>query len=266
MSILQAIYQLLFGPLELFFEVVYGVAFHIVDGNAGAAVIPLSLCLNFLLLPLYNRADAIQREEHDRQQLMAPGVEHINKVFKGDERYMMLQAFYRVHAYKPLYALRSSLPLLLEIPFFVAAFHFLSNLADFHDTPFGPLVNLAAPDGLLQLGGISINLLPILMTAVNIVSSRIYAKDLSRKDKLQLYGSGFLLDAEQCVLPLQEHRQHFEAPGSRCLLAHVRSGPGVPCLCSCGKQKAELRRADRPPAWHPVPDPHAPIRDQEESR
>ena len=95
MTILQAIYQLLFGPLELFFEVVYGVAFHIVDGNAGAAVIPLSLCLDFLLLPLYNRADAIQREEHDRQQLMAPGVEHINKVFKGDERYMMLQAFYR---------------------------------------------------------------------------------------------------------------------------------------------------------------------------
>jgi len=192
MSILQAIYQFLFGPLELFFEVVYGVAFHIVDGNAGAAVIPLSLCLNFLLLPLYNRADAIQREEHDRQQLMSPGVEHINKVFKGDERYMMLQAFYRVHAYKPLYALRSSLPLLLEIPFFVAAYHFLSNLADFHDTPFGPLANLAAPDGLLKLGGVSLNLLPILMTAVNIVSSRIYAKDLSRKDKLQLYGMALI--------------------------------------------------------------------------
>ena len=192
MSILQAIYQLLFGPLELFFEVIYGVAFHIVDGNAGAAVIPLSLCLNFLLLPLYNRADAIQRAEHERDQRMAPGVEHINKVFKGDERYMMLQAYYRVHAYKPIYALRSSLPLLLEIPFFVAAYHFLSNLADFHNTPFGPLANLAAPDGLLKLGSISINLLPILMTAVNIISSRIYAKDLSRKDKLQLYGMALI--------------------------------------------------------------------------
>ena len=192
MSILQAIYQLLFGPLELFFEVIYGVAFHIVDGNAGAAVIPLSLCLNFLLLPLYNRADAIQRAEHERDQQMAPGVEHINKVFKGDERYMMLQTYYRVHAYKPIYALRSSLPLLLEIPFFVAAYHFLSNLADFHNTPFGPLANLAAPDGLLKLGSISLNLLPILMTAVNIVSSRIYAKDLSRKDKLQLYGMALI--------------------------------------------------------------------------
>ena len=192
MSILQAIYQFLFGPLELFFEVVYGVAFHIVDGNAGAAVIPLSLCLNFLLLPLYNRADAIQKAEREREQLMAPGVDHINRVFKGDERYMMLQAYYRLHSYKPVYALRSSLPLLLEIPFFVAAFHFLSNLADFHNTPFGPLVNLAEPDGLLKLGSLSVNLLPILMTAVNIVSSRIYAKDLSRKDKLQLYGMALI--------------------------------------------------------------------------
>ena len=192
MSVLQAIYQFLFGPLELFFEVVYGVAFHIVDGNAGAAVIPLSLCLNFLLLPLYNRADAIQKAEREREQFMSPGVDHINRVFKGDERYMMLQAYYRVHSYKPVYALRSSLPLLLEIPFFVAAFHFLSNLADFHNTPFGPLANLAEPDRLLKLGGFSINLLPILMTAVNIVSSRIYAKDLSRKDKLQLYGMALI--------------------------------------------------------------------------
>ena len=192
MSILQAIYQFLFGPLELFFEVVYGVAFHIVDGNAGAAVIPLSLCLNFLLLPLYNRADAIQKAEREREQLMSPGVDHINRVFKGDERYMMLQAYYRLHSYKPVYALRSSLPLLLEIPFFVAAFHFLSNLADFHSTPFGPLANLSEPDGLLKLGGLSVNLLPILMTAVNIVSSRIYAKDLSRKDKLQLYGMALI--------------------------------------------------------------------------
>ena len=192
MSILHAVYQFLFGPLELLFEVIYGVAFHIVDGNAGAAVIPLSLCLNFLLLPLYNRADAIQREEREREKQMSPGVVHINRVFKGDERYMMLQAYYRLNHYKPVMALRSSLPLLLEIPFFVAAYHFLSNLADFHSTSFGPLANLAAPDGLLKLGVVTINLLPVLMTGINILSSRIYAKDLSRKDKLQLYGMALI--------------------------------------------------------------------------
>ncbi len=191
MSILTSIYQLLFGPLELFFETIYSVSLSTVQ-NPGAAIFPLSLCVNFLLLPLYNRADAIQREEHEREQRLAAGIEHIKKTFRGDERYMMLQAYYRVNHYKPVYMLRSSLPLLLEIPFFVAAYHFLSNLADLNGAAFGPFVNLAEPDRLLRLCGFSLNLLPVLMTAINIVSSNVYAKDLSKKDKVQLYGMALI--------------------------------------------------------------------------
>ena len=127
MTAFQMLYQLLFGPLELLFETVYGTAYSILR-DVGSSIVPLSLCINFLLLPLYNRADAIQKEENEREKKMEPGIAHIKKTFKGDERYMMLQAFYRVNHHKPIYALRSSLPLLLEIPFFVAAYHFLSHL------------------------------------------------------------------------------------------------------------------------------------------
>lgn len=188
---MQSIYQLLFGPLELIFETVYGISLIIVE-NAGVAIFPLSLCINFLLLPLYNRADAIQKEEHERELQLSAGIAHIKKVFKGDERYMMLQAFYRVNHHKPIYMLRSSLPLMLEIPFFVAAYHFLSNLEDLNGASFGPLVNLALPDRLVALGSLSVNILPVLMTAINILSSYIYAKDLSRKSKLQLYGMALI--------------------------------------------------------------------------
>ena len=191
MTFFSALYQLLFGPLELLFEAVYGTAYSILR-DVGASIVPLSLCINFLLLPLYNRADAIQKEENEREKKMAAGVAHIKKTFKGDERYMMLQAYYRVNHHKPVYALRSSLPLLLEIPFFVAAYHFLSNLPDLEGAVMGPIRNLAAPDGLLTVGGISINLLPILMTAINLLSGSIYAKDLARKDKLQLYGMALI--------------------------------------------------------------------------
>ena len=191
MTFFQMLYQLLFGPLELLFEIVYGTARNIIV-DVGSSIVPLSLCINFLLLPLYNRADAIQKEENEREKKMAAGVAHIKKTFKGDERYMMLQAYYRVNHHKPIYALRSSLPLLLEIPFFVAAYHFLSNLPDLEGAVMGPIRNLAAPDGLLTVGGISVNLLPILMTAINLLSGSIYAKDLARKDKLQLYGMALI--------------------------------------------------------------------------
>ncbi|MCR5335826.1 MAG: membrane protein insertase YidC, partial [Synergistes sp.] len=186
MTIVKLIYQLLFGPLELFFETVYGIAYNIV-GSTGAAIIPLSLCVNFLLLPLYNSADAMQREESEHEKQMAEGVAHIKKTFKGDERYMMLQAYYRVNHHKPVYALRSSLAILLEIPFFVAAYHFLATYPGLNGAVFGPLKNLAAPDRLLQIGSLPINVLPILMTAINIVSASIYAKDMTRKDKIKLY-------------------------------------------------------------------------------
>ena len=61
---------------------------------------------------LWGELQQLQKAEREREQLMSPGVDHINRVFKGDERYMMLQAYYRLHSYKPVYALRSSLPLL----------------------------------------------------------------------------------------------------------------------------------------------------------
>ncbi len=188
MDIVSAIiYQIVIGPLKIIMEVIYGAAYNIL-GNAGAAIIPLSLAVNFLLLPFYKRADAIQREERELEKKMAVGLAHIKDTFHGDERYMMQQAYYRVNQYKPIYALRSALPLLLQIPFFIAAYQFLSSLELLNGRSFLFLSDLGKPDALLVIGGLTINILPVLMTAINILSSSIYTQNLGVKDKLQLYG------------------------------------------------------------------------------
>ena len=187
MSIFTMLYQVLIGPLELFFEILYFMA-HAALGNAGLSIVFLSLAMNFLVLPLYKRADAMQEEERQTDARMKKGVEHIKKTFKGDERFMMLQAYYRVEHYKPTDALKGSVSLLLEIPFFIAAYNFLSGLELIKGVSFGPIRDLGAPDGMLVLGGVAINLLPVLMTAINLVSSAIYTKGMSFKSKLQLYG------------------------------------------------------------------------------
>ena len=186
MSVAQFLYQLLIGPLELIFELVYALA-NLILNNCGLAIFALSLTLNFLLLPLYRRADAIQAEERAAEEKLAPWVNHIKKTFSGDERFMMLQTYYRQNNYKPVYTLRGSLPLALEIPFFIAAYHFLSNLSQLRGMPFGPIADLGAPDGLLTIDGLTLHALPILMTAVNFISSAIYTKGFPLKDKLQLY-------------------------------------------------------------------------------
>lgn len=178
---------LFIGPLKLVFELIFQCGMLFVD-NPGISIIFLSLAMNILVLPLYKRADAMQEQSRDIEAKLHDGVTHIKKTFSGDERMMILQTYYRQNNYKPTSVLNGSVSLLLEIPFFMAAYQFLSHLKTLEGVPFGPIADLGAPDGLIVIGGITLNLLPILMTAINVVSSAIYLKGFPLKTKIQLYG------------------------------------------------------------------------------
>ena len=186
MEFLSLLYQLIFMPLQIIFEVIYYLAFRVI-GNPGVSIIALSFIVNLLVLPLYNRADAIQEAERDMEVKLSKGVDHIKKTFKGDEQLMMLQTYYRQNGYSPLDSIKGSISLFLEIPFFVAAYQFLSHLEILNGASLGSIKDLGAPDGLLTIAGMTINVLPFFMTAVNIVSAYIFTKDLTRKTKIQLY-------------------------------------------------------------------------------
>lgn len=191
MSVFTALYNLLVGPLELFFEVIFSFANRI-SQNPGISIVFLSLVMNFLLLPLYKQADVIQDQERETENKLKHWVTHIKKTFKGDERFMMLQTYYRQNHYKQTDVLKGSISLLLEIPFFIAAYNFLSDLQLLNGCSFGPIQNLGTPDGMLVIAGVSINVLPILMTVVNLISSVIYTKGLPLRSKIQLYGMAAL--------------------------------------------------------------------------
>ena len=197
---LQLLYQLVIYPIELLLEVAFSVAYEF-RHDVGLSIICVSILVNFLLLPLYNRADQISEAERVRQKSMEPDIKHIRQTFHGDERFMMLQVYYRKRSYHPLYALRSSLPLLLQVPFFIAAYHFLSNLSRLNQMSFLWIRDLGQPDGIIwipaiglnvcpamiALPGFSVNVLPILMTLINILSVVIYTSGASLKEKVQLY-------------------------------------------------------------------------------
>ncbi len=182
MSIGSALYTMIIGPLKLLFEVVYSLAYYVTH-SSGLSIIALSMVMNVLLLPLYKRADAVQEEENQIQKRLKPVVDHIKKSFKGDEQYMILNTYYRQNHYKPIYALRSSISLLLQIPFFIAAYDFLSNEYTVISSSFGPITSLGSADHLL----FGMNLLPILMTVINIISSIIYTKGQPFRQNIQLY-------------------------------------------------------------------------------
>ena len=180
------LFNVLIYPIVFILETIFALIYQMI-GSAGYSILAVSVVVNVMVIPLYNKSDALQEHERKEQERLAPGIKHIKKTFKGDEQFMILQEYYAQNHYHPLYVLRGSLSMLLEVPFFIAAYYFLSHLTILQGTSFHFIKDLGTPDSIFTIKGITINILPILMTIINFVSGAIYTKGFRLKDKLQLY-------------------------------------------------------------------------------
>ena len=166
-------YLLIIGPIELLMNVIFSGAFLCLKSVIGAVVI-LSIAVNALTLPLYSLAERKQSEYLRRKRKSNVWLEHINKNFRSDERVMIRQAYFRESRQHPWDFLHGMLPIFLELPFFVAAYHFLSDLSLFDGASYWMITDFDKPDAMISIGMWAVNVLPIVMTAINILSALIY--------------------------------------------------------------------------------------------
>ncbi|WP_255804214.1 hypothetical protein [Treponema denticola] len=89
-------------------------------------------------------------KERELQKKLKHKIDDIKAVFSDDERYMILSTYYRQNNYHPIYSLRGMLGLMLQIPFFIAAYHFLSGLVLLQGSSFLFLANFGKPDALIK--------------------------------------------------------------------------------------------------------------------
>lgn len=191
MSIGEALYAIILYPIVQIIEVAYKL-FSQLFNNTGIAVMGVSFVVTMLCLPLYIVAERWQQLERDTQARLKSGVDRIKSVFKGDEQYMILSTYYRQNHYHPMMALRSSFGLLIQVPFFMAAYSCLSNLPALQGQSFLFIRDMGAPDALFTIGDFGVNVLPIAMTAINIIAGAIYTKGFPFKEKAQIYGMALL--------------------------------------------------------------------------
>jgi membrane protein insertase, yidC/oxa1 family len=184
---LNFLYMIFIYPVYMFVEFIFFLSNNITDDYIGFSIILLSITVNVICLPIYNVAEGWQEKERTAQKKLKRKIADIKAVFSGDERYMILATYYRQNQYHPLYAVRGMFALLIQIPFFIAAYKLLSGLPMLNNASFLFLKDLGKPDGLLYVAGMHINALPILMTFINILASAVYSKGLTIKEKLQLY-------------------------------------------------------------------------------
>ena len=159
------LYQIVIYPIQLFIEIIYITLYHALEhvaGRSGYAIIGVSLAVSFLTLPMYVKAEKLQDIQRDILKKMEKKLESIKRNFKGDKKYMLISAYYKKNSYHPLMVLRSSLSLFIMIPFFMAAYIFLSEPRLLSGESFFFLTDLSKQDQLINLFGLRLNLLPIL--------------------------------------------------------------------------------------------------------
>ncbi|MBO5691100.1 MAG: membrane protein insertase YidC, partial [Spirochaetaceae bacterium] len=187
----EILYTVILYPLVQIIEIAFMV-FDKLFSNTGIAVMGVSFVVTVLCLPLYIVAERWQQLERDTQARLKGGVDRIKAVFKGDEQYMILSTYYRQNHYHPMMALRSSFGLLIQVPFFMAAYSCLSSLPALQGQSFLFIRDMGSPDALFTIGGFGVNVLPIVMTLINIAAGAIYTKGFSFKEKAQIYGMALL--------------------------------------------------------------------------
>ncbi|MGP1502153.1 MAG: hypothetical protein ACTTI0_00535 [Treponema sp.] len=148
----EVLFNIIIYPIIQIVEFIFVVA-QTVFKNTGFSVMCISVAVTVLCLPLYDVAERWQELERQTQKRLKSGVERIKAAFKGDEQYMIMSVFYKQNHYHPIMALRSSFGLLIQVPFFIAAYSYLSHLEILCGTPFLFIRDLGAPDAMLKLGG-----------------------------------------------------------------------------------------------------------------
>ena len=187
----EILYNIFIFPIVQIIEISFFIVYRMFRDKV-LAIIGVSAIVTICTMPLYFIAEKWQMAERNLQKKFKPKIDKIKSVFKGDEQYMILSTFYRQNHYHPVYTLRNSFGLLIQIPFFIAAYSFLSHLALLKETSFLFINDLSLPDRFFQIKGFSLNILPFIMTTINCISGAVYTKGFQSREKIQIFGIAFL--------------------------------------------------------------------------
>jgi YidC/Oxa1 family membrane protein insertase len=151
--------QMLLQLLGFFYQLVH---------NWGWAIVILSLVVYLILFPLTLK----QMRSTKEMQALQPKIEELRKIYKDNPQRLNKEilGLYREHKVNPL---GGCLPLLLQLPIFMALYNALMRSVDLKGTSFLWIKDLSEPDRAFIIKwlpttfpviGNEINILPILMT------------------------------------------------------------------------------------------------------
>ena len=146
-------------------------------GNWGIAIILLTV----LIKAAFFRLSAASYRSMAQMRELAPRLQSMKEKF-GDDKQKMQQAMMEMYKTEKINPLAGCLPILMQMPVFIALYWMLSAVVELRHAPFfGWIQDLSAPDTFFGtipsvvplLGGMPIGLLPLLMGATMIIQTAL---------------------------------------------------------------------------------------------
>lgn len=188
---IELLYIILIYPLEMLIKIIME-SFYQLTGNYGISIILVSMIISILLYPVDSLSERIQEKERFKRESMQPQLDDLKQSFNGYELHLYIKQLYREHNYHPLSELKSSLGLIIQLPFLFAAYLFLANYEPLNGVSFSLISDLSEPDMLIMIAGYSVNILPFMMTIVNMAGVYFYTMASNIKLSLQLYSMSII--------------------------------------------------------------------------
>ena len=147
-------------------------AIHALVGNWGWAIILLTVGIKAIFYPL----SAASYKSMAKMRTITPRLTQLKERF-GDDRQRLNQEMMKLYQSEKINPLGGCLPILVQIPVFIALYWVLLGAVEMRDAPWlGWITDLSAPDTLFgTIPGINmpLGLLPIIMVASMIIQTKL---------------------------------------------------------------------------------------------
>lgn len=172
MSLLKILNTIFLDPITSILEIMFYFV-NFVSHSVTLTTIIVAIFINFMFMPISKHAETFHEKVYQN---------------KLNIRYNKLYKKANATNYKNI--LNYLLLNLFKILFFIATFNFFTKLALFEEVNSG---FFAKADNLIKLGSFKINILPLIMIALNIVLFALTYKSSTLKSKIELYSITALL-------------------------------------------------------------------------
>ncbi len=164
--------------------------------NYAIVIIIVTILIKILLHPLTNKSFVSMR----KMQLIQPKMAALKEQFKNDPKRLNeeMMKLYKKEGVNPM---GGCLPMLLQLPIFIALYQVLPRLADIKDVSFLWIRDLSSPDTVATIEAFKeipllpyhLNILPIIMTVFSIMQTKMTSPTSAGADQAQQQQSKMMM-------------------------------------------------------------------------